>query len=249
MGTRPEVIKLAPVIGELNLRSADFDQTVVATAQHREMLDQVLDVFAIEPDIDLDLMQQNQGLAGFASRALTELAALLPTLNPDVVLIQGDTTTVMAAALASFYAGIKVGHVEAGLRSFDRANPFPEEINRRVTGILADYHFAPTERARGNLLREGATPESIFVTGNTVVDALESISLDDDFEQPRLAHAGSNGNRWLLVTAHRRENHGEPLTSICLALKQITHQFSDVEVIYPVHLNPQVSSVVHRELA
>jgi UDP-N-acetylglucosamine 2-epimerase (non-hydrolysing) len=249
MGTRPEVIKLAPVIRELGRRSSDFHQTVVTTAQHRQMLDQVLDVFAIKPDVDLGLMQQNQDLASFASRSLVELSNLLPRLNPHVVLIQGDTTTVMTAALASFYHGIKVGHVEAGLRSRDRANPFPEEINRRVTGCLADLHFAPTERARANLLREGVNADSIFVTGNTIVDALESISLDDEFEQPLLADLGQGGSRrLLLVTAHRRENHGEPLRSICRALRELTSNFSDVEVVYPVHLNPNVSSVVREEL-
>jgi UDP-N-acetylglucosamine 2-epimerase (non-hydrolysing) len=213
------------------------------------MLDQVLDVFAIRPDVDLGLMQQNQDLASFASRSLVELSNLLPRLDPQIVLIQGDTTTVMTAALAAFYNGIKVGHVEAGLRSLDRANPFPEEINRRVTACLADLHFAPTERARANLLREGVTGDSIFVTGNTIVDALESIPLDNEFDQPLLADIGQGENRQILVTAHRRENHGEPLRSICRALKELTQSFSDVEVIYPVHLNPNVSSVVREELA
>src|SRR5688572_15317227 len=248
VGTRPEVIKMAPVICELEKRQTIFEHTVVTTAQHRQMLDQVLEVFSINPDIDLGLMQQNQDLAEFASRSLLALSNLLSDLKPDAVQVQGDTTTVMTAALAAFYKGIQVGHVEAGLRSFDRYQPFPEEINRRVAGCLASIHFAPTSRARLNLLREGVAEESIFVTGNTIVDALNSISVGETFDDQTLAGLEPNGNRVLLVTAHRRENHGQPLRSICLALKTLTSHFDDIEVVYPVHLNPKVGKVVREEL-
>src|ERR1044071_2951834 len=218
VGTRPEVIKMAPVIRELKNRDSIFETTVVTTAQHRQMLDQVLEVFGIEPDIDLGLMQQNQELAAFASRSLVSLSDLFADLAPDWILVQGDTTTVMTAALAAFYKGIRVGHVEAGLRSFDRYQPFPEEINRRIAGCLASMHFAPTERARLNLLREGVSDESILVTGNTIVDALTSISPGDQFDDLRLSKLNSTKRRLILVTAHRRENHGAPLRSICEAL-------------------------------
>jgi len=248
LGTRPEVIKMAPVIRELRGRPSAFDQTIVATGQHRQLLDQVLEVFAIKPDIDLGLMQQNQDLAEFASRSLLALSTLFAELKPDAILVQGDTTTVATAALAAFYKGVRVGHVEAGLRSFDRHQPFPEEINRRLAGCLADIHFAPTERARLNLLREGVPGESIFVTGNTIVDALKSVRLEADFDDPRLGSLNQNGNRVLLVTAHRRENHGRPLRLICRALKTLTRNFADIEIVYPVHLNPSVGSVVREEL-
>lgn len=248
LGTRPEVIKMAPVIRALQGRPSSFDHTIVATAQHRQMLDQVLEVFEIQPDIDLGLMKENQGLAEFASRSLLALANCFSELKPDAILVQGDTTTVATAALAAFYQGVRVGHVEAGLRSFDRHQPFPEEINRRLAGCLADMHFAPTARARMNLLREGVPDESIFVTGNTIVDALKSVYFEPAFDDPRLASLNENGHRVLLVTAHRRENHGEPLRSICRALRTIAHTFEDVEIVYPVHLNPSVASVVQEEL-
>ncbi len=248
VGTRPEAIKMAPVIRNLNRQAAVFEQFVVATAQHREMLDQVLSAFGIKPDIDLVLMQHDQDPISFASRALLKLSDLLIAVGPDAMLIQGDTTTVMAAALAGSYRGVCVGHVEAGLRSFNRKEPFPEEINRRVAGCLADLHFAPTERARLNLLREGVEGERIFVTGNTIVDALRSIPLEGDFENAALNQIDFGSSRALLVTAHRRENHGAPLRSICRALKAIVEEFDDVEIVFPVHLNPNVSSVVRNEL-
>jgi len=248
VGTRPEVIKMAPVIRELGLRPSIFEQIVVATAQHRQMLDQVLEVFGIKPDIDLGLMQQKQDLAEFASKSLLALSNLFSELKPNAVLVQGDTTTVMTAALASFYKDIPVGHVEAGLRSFDRRQPFPEEINRRVAGCLASIHFAPTPRARLNLLREGVPEETIFVTGNTIVDALKSVSVGEAFDDKRLVGLGGGGRRLLLVTAHRRENHGRPLRSICEALRTLISNFADVEVVYPVHLNPSVGDVVREEL-
>jgi len=239
---------MAPVIRELERRATLFDHTVVTTAQHRQMLDQVLEVFNIKPDIDLGLMAQNQDLAGFASRSLLSLSKLFSDLKPDAVLVQGDTTTVMTSALAAFYEGIRVGHVEAGLRSFDRYQPFPEEINRRIAGCLATIHFAPTDRARLNLLREGVPEGAIFVTGNTIVDALESVVLTPSFDDSRLARLGCNGSRLLLVTAHRRENHGEPLRSICEAIKTLIENFHDLEVVYPVHLNPRVGEIVRDEI-
>ena len=248
VGTRPEVIKMAPVIRELERRQTIFEHTVVTTAQHRQMLDQVLEVFRIKPDIDLGLMQQNQDLAEFASRSLLAVSNLLSDLKPDAVLVQGDTTTVMTAALAGFYKGIQVGHVEAGLRSFDRYQPFPEEINRRVASCLASIHFAPTRLARLNLLREGVPEDTIFVTGNTIVDALSSISVSGSFDDATLARLEPGESRMLLVTAHRRENHGQPLRSICQALKTLTSNFEDIEVVYPVHLNPKVGNVVREEL-
>jgi UDP-N-acetylglucosamine 2-epimerase len=248
MGTRPEVIKLAPVVRELHHQRATFDSTLVTTAQHRELLDQALAVFALEPDIDLGLMQQNQSLADFASRSLSSLSDLLGKLKPDAVLIQGDTTTVMMAALAAFYQGILVGHIEAGLRSFDRRNPFPEEINRRIASCLTNLHFAPTERARLNLLREGVPEENVFVTGNTVVDALQSISIEGDFDCEMLNSVNFDTKRVLLVTAHRRENFGQPLRSICQALKTLISRFKDIEIVYPIHLNPAVQTIVNEEL-
>jgi len=249
VGTRPEVIKMAPVIREIERRRELFHHTLVTTAQHREMLDQALEVFSLKPDLDLRLMKQNQELGEFAASSLTTLSKVLGELDPDFLLIQGDTTTVMTAALAAFYRGVRVGHVEAGLRSFDRRNPFPEEINRRIASCLADIHFAPTELARRNLLREGVLPERIFVTGNTVVDALKSITTANGYDDDSLARLDLKGSRLLLVTAHRRENHGEPLRSICDALRNLVLAFEDLQIVYPVHLNPRVLAIVQGELA
>lgn len=248
VGTRPEVIKMAPVIREIERHRDSFDHTLVTTAQHREMLDQALEAFELKPDIDLGLMQDNQELSEFASRALPVVSKVLSEIQPHVLLIQGDTTTVMTAALAAFYQGVQVGHVEAGLRSFDRLNPFPEEINRRITACLADLHFAPTERARLNLIREAVPRERIFVTGNTIVDALKSISLADGFDDDLVVRMNLSGRRLLLVTAHRRETQGQPLRSICRALRTLADTFEDIGIVYPVHLNPSVSAIVHEEL-
>jgi UDP-N-acetylglucosamine 2-epimerase (non-hydrolysing) len=244
VGTRPEGIKMAPVVRALDGRREVFDHTFVSTAQHRELLDNVLRTLNVVPSIDLELMQPGQGLGQFASRALAALSELFTRRTPDAVLVQGDTTTVMVASLAAFYQGIKVGHVEAGLRSFDRQNPFPEEINRRITGCLADWHFAPTERAGKNLINEGVSPENVFVTGNTIVDALRSIRLEDAFENRQLDAVDFDRRRVLLVTAHRRENQGPPLASICGALKTLAARYENVEVVYPVHLNPNVRGMV-----
>ncbi len=249
IGTRPEGIKLAPVIRAVNARPETFEHMLVSTAQHDRMLDQVLEVFGLSPDIDLELMQPDQRLAQFASRALASLAALFAELRPDAVLVQGDTTTMMAAGLAAFYQGARIAHVEAGLRSFHRRNPFPEEINRRIAGCVADLHFAPTERARANLLREGALPENVFVTGNTIVDALQSVRLDGDFEDPALSSICFESHRVLLVTAHRRENHGAPLAGICSALRTLVEEFDDIEIVYPVHLHPEIRRPVWENLS
>src|SRR3989441_4821674 len=249
VGTRPEVIKMAPVVHELRRRHSAFKHTLVNTSQHREMLVSVMSLFGMEPDIDLKLMEENQTLASFASRSLSSLTNLLSELKPDLILIQGDTTTVMTAALAAFYQDVRVGHVEAGLRSFNRRHPFPEEINRRFVGLLADLHFAPTERARQNLVRDGVAENSIFVTGNTIVDALQSIPPAETFDDQRLDHVDYDRIRVLLVTAHRRENHGAPLRAICQALKQLVDRFDDIEMVFPVHLNPNVRSLITEELS
>ena len=248
IGTRPEAIKMAPVILEFKQAADRFEHILVSTAQHREMLQQVLEAFQIKPDIDLGLMQPNQTLAGFASRALGMLANVYEKTAPDLVLVQGDTTSVMSAALAAFYQRIRVGHVEAGLRTFDRHNPFPEEINRRIVSVAADFNFAPTERSRSNLLREGVPDRSIFMTGNTVVDALRLMPVRGEFDDETLRRIPLAGRRLVTVTAHRRENHGPPLRNICVALRELTQMFDDLAIVYAVHLNPNVQRVVGEEL-
>jgi UDP-N-acetylglucosamine 2-epimerase len=246
-GTRPEAVKMAPVVRELAARPG-VRSVVCVTAQHREMLDQVLDTFAIRPDYDLGLMRERQDLAQLAAGALTALSPVLDEVRPDAVLVQGDTTTALAAALAAFYRRVPVGHVEAGLRTGDRYSPFPEEINRRVVGVVATWHFAPTERAARALRAEGVDPGDIFVTGNTVVDALLAVVR----ERPEAAPAipGLNGReRLVLVTAHRRENFGAPLEGICAALRTLVERHEDLRIVYPVHLNPAVQEPVRRLLA
>ena len=240
-GTRPEAIKLAPVIRELKRNTKDFVCHVVVTAQHRQMLDQVLDLFGIVPDYDLDIMTDDQSLFDVTANALKGLESILRREQPSVVLVQGDTTTSFVAALAAFYLDIPVAHVEAGLRTYDKHNPFPEEINRRLTSHIADLHFAPTERARDNLLREGIPPEGIFVTGNTVIDALLSVVDDDyEFEQPVLRGLDFSARKVIVVTAHRRESFGEPMRCIFSALRHLVACEPDIEIVYPVHLNPNV---------
>lgn len=270
-GTRPEAIKLAPVIRELQRRSSDsgLQPLVCVTAQHRQMLDQVLGIFGIRPDYDLNVMEDNQTPAQVASAVLARLESILHREKPDWVIVQGDTTTVAAASLAAFYAGIKVGHVEAGLRTHDKWQPFPEEINRRVAGVIADLHFAPTERARKNLLCEGIPDECIVVTGNPVIDALhwvaelppnptarellQRLGLDENVGEQEgsntLAKRNPRVPLMILITAHRRENFGEHLENICLALRDIVMRSDrQVQVVYPVHLNPSVWEPVHRLL-
>jgi UDP-N-acetylglucosamine 2-epimerase (non-hydrolysing) len=249
IGTRPEAIKMAPVIKELNDYPEEIESVVCATAQHREMLDQVLDIFEICPDYDLNLMQAGQSLSQLTARILTALDEVVVKEQPHWVLVQGDTTTVMVASLVAFYHRVSVGHVEAGLRTGDKRQPFPEEINRRVADVLADLYFAPTERNRGNLLREGVPPQAIAVTGNTVIDALMMTARRVRARPLDVPIGSIEGKRLILVTAHRRESFGIPLKSICRALKEIAHQYrDDVHIVYPVHLNPNVFRAVHEAL-
>jgi len=249
IGTRPEVIKMAPVLLEMKKHPGAIESITVSTAQHREMLDQVLSVFGIKPDIDLNIMRPNQTLTHITVSALQGIERLIREIHPDIVLTQGDTTTVFAASLAAFYCKVSIGHVEAGLRSFDKYNPFPEEINRRLTDAITDYFFAPTPLARTNLLKEGIREEKIFVTGNTVVDALMyALKLPFSLDIPELRDIHLTGDRILLVTAHRRENWDVPLASICEALKELVKTFHDLRIIYPVHLNPEVRKTVFHHL-
>lgn len=251
LGTRPEAIKLAPVIAQL--RRAGWAQVrVCSTGQHRTMLDQTLRSLAVVPDLDLDLMRADQSPPSLAARTLEALSAAYAQDRPDLVLVQGDTTTAFAASLAAFYARIPVGHVEAGLRTRDKQRPFPEEMNRRLTASLADLHFAPTEGARQALLREGVPDEQVFVTGNTVVDTLlqaaREVASEPDAHAALLARLAP-GHRIVLVTGHRRESFGPDFEEICLALRDLTERFADVEIVYPVHLNPRVQEPVRRLLA
>ncbi|PJH74681.1 MAG: UDP-N-acetylglucosamine 2-epimerase (non-hydrolyzing) [Anaerolineae bacterium CG_4_9_14_0_8_um_filter_58_9] len=285
-GTRPEAVKMAPVVHAL-AQTPGVEARVCVTAQHREMLDQVLDLFGIQPDIDLDLMRENQPLAELSAAIFTHLDPVLEKYKPDWVLVQGDTTTVAITALMAYYRRIRVGHVEAGLRTHDKWQPFPEEINRRVAGVTADLHFAPTEWSRQNLLREGVPDAAIAVTGNPVIDALQVVARQAEPEEvtrllqklsitchdeeprsggeatpkedvvsaregiasslPSVAPRNDTRKRLILVTAHRRENFGQPLENICAALKELAAR-GDVEIVYPVHLNPNVQEPVYRLL-
>jgi UDP-N-acetylglucosamine 2-epimerase (non-hydrolysing) len=249
-GTRPEAVKMAPVVRRL-AQTRGVESRVCVTAQHRQMLDQVLTLFGIQPDYDLDLMREDQSLAELSAAILTHLEPVYRAFKPDWVLVQGDTTTVAIAALLAYYQRLRVGHVEAGLRTFDKWQPFPEEINRRVAGVTADLHFAPTEWTRNNLLREGVDPKSVLVTGNPVIDALQFVAQQPEPGSVRELLAGSgigtgssDGRRLVLVTAHRRENFGKPLEAICGALKRLADR-GDVSIIYPVHLNPNVQAPVY----
>ncbi|OAT79778.1 non-hydrolyzing UDP-N-acetylglucosamine 2-epimerase [Desulfotomaculum copahuensis] len=248
-GTRPEAIKMAPLIKELQNHPGCFDCRVAVTAQHRQMLDQVLDLFGIVPRHDLNIMQPGQSLFDITRRALAGLEQVLSAEQPDLVLVHGDTTTTFTGALAAFYRRIPVGHVEAGLRTGNKFSPFPEEINRHLTGVLADIHFAPTAAARANLLREGVAEKDIFVTGNTVIDALlATVRREFAFTDPVLSNIDYARQRVLLVTTHRRENLGEPMREIYLALRQVVQDYPDVTVIFPVHKNPAVRQVVREVL-
>jgi UDP-N-acetylglucosamine 2-epimerase (non-hydrolysing) len=248
IGTRPEAIKMAPVYAAI--REHPFlEPRVIATAQHREMLKQALDVFGIVPDIDLGLMQNGQNLGVFTSRALAALTDCFLEERPDFLLVQGDTSTVTAACLAGFYQGIPIGHIEAGLRSFDLSSPFPEEVNRRIATCTANVHFAPTNEARNNPVAEGIPEGDIFVTGNTVVDALQAIPRREHFETPALNAIPWSERRVLVVTVHRRESLGEHLEAICDAIESIVRMHADVEIAFPVHLNPRVRDVVFSRLA
>jgi UDP-N-acetylglucosamine 2-epimerase (non-hydrolysing) len=246
IGTRPEAIKMGPVVQALR-RQTRYTTTVISTAQHTCMLDQALAGFGIVPDVDLELMQPGRSLGGFLGSALEPLSRLFAEIQPTVTLVQGDTMTVLAAAQAAFYERFPIAHLEAGLRSGDMAHPFPEESTRRMVALLVSYHFAPTERARRNLLQEGVDPARVWVTGNTIVDALRQLRPDEaSSEVVRSLDFGRS--RVLLVTAHRRENQGAPLRSICGALRDLVARFPDVQVLFPVHRSPAVQGVVRAEL-
>ena len=240
-GTRPEAIKMAPLVKELEKYPDEINSIVTVTAQHRQMLDQVLDIFGIEPDYDLNIMKDKQTLTDITIRGLEGLNKVMEEVRPDIVLVHGDTTTTFVASLSAFYHSIPVGHVEAGLRTHNKYSPYPEEMNRQLTGVLSDLHFAPTVQAKQNLLKENKAGEAIFVTGNTAIDAL-STTVKDTYSHPILNQL--NGDRLVLMTAHRRENLGEPMRHMFHAIKRLTVEHSDIQVVYPVHLNPVV-----RELA
>ncbi|MFD1848634.1 non-hydrolyzing UDP-N-acetylglucosamine 2-epimerase [Oceanobacillus bengalensis] len=236
-GTRPEAIKMAPLIQELNKRSSEFESLVTVTAQHREMLDQVLDIFRITPDFDLNIMKKQQSLIQITTRALEGLDEVLNKTKPDIVLVHGDTSTTFAASIAAYYHKIAVGHVEAGLRTWNKYSPYPEEMNRQLTGVIADLHFAPTEKSKQNLIRENKLEERIFVTGNTAIDALKT-TVDENYSSPILDSLGDD--RLVLMTAHRRENIGSNMEQMFRAVKRLVESHDDLQVIYPVHLNPVV---------
>lgn len=240
-GTRPEAIKMAPLVKELESRD-EIKSIVCVTAQHREMLDQVLDTFKITPDYDLNIMKSGQTLIDITSRVLESMDKVIKECNPDIVLVHGDTSTTLAGSLAAFYNRVPVGHVEAGLRTYDKYSPFPEEFNRQATGIIADMHFAPTEVAKANLLREGKKEEDIFVTGNTAIDALKT-TVNEEYEN-EMFDKFDDDNKVILLTAHRRENLGEPMRNMFRGIKKIVNEFEDLQVIYPVHLNPLVREAV-----
>ena len=249
-GTRPEAIKIAPVVRQLATAPEVFRPVVCVTGQHRQMLDQVLDLFEIVPDYDLVVMTPGQTLARVTAAVLTGLDPVIAEVKPDWVVVQGDTTTAMTASLAAFYRGIPVGHVEAGLRTDDKWQPFPEEINRRITGIVADMHFAPTARAAANLRREGVAEECIKITGNTVIDAIQTAAaLPFDPAGTPLADLPLHEKRLIVVTAHRRENFGRGIAEICAAIRELATGRDDIHVVYPVHLNPHVWDPVHASLA
>jgi len=252
-GTRPEAIKMAPLIKEFNKHKNDFKTKVCVTAQHRGMLDQVLEFFDIKPNFDLNLMKKDQDLYSLTANIINSLKTILEEYKPDYVFVHGDTTTTMASAISSFYFGTKVCHVEAGLRTNNKLSPFPEEINRQITGRICDYHFAPTKNSKNNLLKENIPKSSILITGNTVIDALfESIKRVKLYSSPAIENIRSNisnGQEIILVTAHRRENHGAGFERICKALKEIASAKPHIKIIYPAHLNPNVQEPVKRHLS
>lgn len=247
-GTRPEAIKMAPLVKELERRE-EIDSKVCVTAQHREMLDQVLELFEITPEFDLNIMKSRQSLTGITNRILEGLEELFASEKPDMILVHGDTTTTFASGLAAFYQQIRVGHVEAGLRTFDKYFPFPEEMNRKLTGALADLHFAPTKGSKVNLLREGINDSDIFITGNTVIDAMEhTVEENYVFENKELNEIDFKNKKVIMITAHRRENWGKGIDNICDSLSKIVEENKDVELVYLVHLNPVVKDVVEAKL-
>lgn len=243
-GTRPESIKMAPLVKELE-KEPQIESYVCVTAQHREMLDQVLEIFDIEPDYDLDIMQQRQDLATITIKALEGLNEVIRELKPNIVLVHGDTSTTFIGALAAFYNKVSVGHVEAGLRTYDKYSPYPEEMNRVLTGNIAEMHFAPTIRNKENLMKENII-EGIYITGNTVIDAINhTVKSDYIFKNSQLKDIDFSNGKYILMTAHRRENLGEPLKNICRAVKRLVQDFNDLNIIYPVHLNPTVREIVN----
>ena len=247
-GTRPEAIKMCPLVIELK-RNPKFQVVVCVTGQHRRMLDQVLELFNVVPEYDLEIMKQGQTLFDITEAVLGGVRNCISKEKPDIVLVHGDTTTSFAAALAAFYMQVPVGHVEAGLRTGNKYSPFPEEMNRKLTGAIADLHFAPTDTSEANLRKENVPSERIFVTGNTVIDALHQTVRDDfEFENFFLHDLDFTGKRMILVTTHRRENLGAPMRHVYKALKQLTEEFEDVEIVFPVHKNPKVREVVNEEL-
>ncbi len=247
-GTRPEAIKMAPLVKALE-KHESFDSYVCVTAQHRDMLDQVLEIFEITPDFDLDIMKNRQTLTDITVNALKGLEEVIRENAPDIILVHGDTTTTFVGSLAAFYNQVKVGHVEAGLRTFNKYFPYPEELNRKLTGAIADVHFSPTSNSKGNLLREGVDESAIFVTGNTAIDALKTtVNKNFKFRTEVLNKIDFKKRRVLMVTAHRRENLGEPLENICKALKHIVEKYKDVEIVYAVHKNPAVRETAFKIL-
>ena len=248
-GTRPEAIKMCPLVLEMKKYSDTIEPIVAVTAQHREMLDQVLALFKIKPDYDLNIMTAGQTLYDVTTRALMGLKEVMEQAKPDIVLVHGDTTTTFAGALAAFYAQIPVGHVEAGLRTGDKYSPYPEEMNRKLTGSITDMHFAPTATSKENLLKENVDAENIYVTGNTVIDALKVTVKDDySFADEEFNNVFRSGHKLILMTTHRRENLGEPMRHVYKALKTVLETHSDVEAIFPVHKNPKVREIVQEEL-
>lgn len=243
-GTRPEAIKMAPLIKELRTKP-DFKVIVCVTAQHREMLDQVLDIFNIVPDYDLNIMSSNQSLIKITTLVLAGIDKIIEEEQPNLVIVHGDTTTTLSTSLATFYNKIKLVHIEAGLRTYNKYFPYPEEINRQITSLLSDYHFAPTNLNKTNLIKEGIKKDNIFVTGNTVIDALK-ITVKDDYEHKILDEL--TNKRLILVTVHRRENLGKPMADIFKAIKKITEEYEDILVVFPVHLNPKVREIAHEIL-
>lgn len=244
-GTRPEGIKMAPIVKELEKRE-NIESVICITAQHRQMLDQVLNLFHIKPDYDLNIFKPGQSLTEITMNALSGLEKVIEEAKPDLLLVQGDTTTVFSGALAAFYQKVKIGHVEAGLRSGNLYSPYPEEANRKLTGIVTNFHFAPTKESRENLLKEGYPDEKIFITGNTVIDALQyAIKEDYKFELPLLNELDYENKKIILLTSHRRENIGKPMENIFSAIKDIVNKYDDVEVVFPIHLNPKVREIAY----
>lgn len=244
-GTRPEAIKMAPLVLELQKHTDDIESIVTVTAQHRQMLDQVLDTFGITPDFDLNIMKDRQTLIDVTTRGLEGLDAVMKEAKPDIVLVHGDTTTTFIASLAAFYNQIAVGHVEAGLRTFNKYSPYPEEMNRQLTGVMADIHFSPTEVSAANLRRENKPEDSIVVTGNTAIDALKT-TVREEYTHPVLEQIGTD--RMILLTAHRRENLGDPMRNMFRAIKRLIEEHDDVQVVYPVHMNPVVREIANEVL-